>query len=169
MSEPQGKTELDTLQIYGISFDFPVTQKLEFDPRFTREEGSVAVKSPMKSVVFISWGELRKIVKRLPTPAEHSKYSMERAAKNARGRLNQAEQREVEINGHPAAYSRAGIEVSRGILGPRRPNQEIQSVHLHCDKTSRYFVIYTSSDWGNPDAQGRDDVFRVVTGTFKCH
>jgi len=169
MSEPQQKTERDTLRIYGISFDFPVTQKLEFDPRFTREEGSVAVKSPTKSVVFVTWGELRKIAKRLPTPAEHSKYSMERAAKASRGRLNPLEHGDVKMNGHSAAYSRAEIEVPRGMFGPRRPNQEIESVHLHCERTSRYFVIYTSSYRGAAGAPEREDVFRIVTETFRCH
>ena len=169
MAEPRQTTERDTLRIYGMSFDFPASQKLEFDPKFTREEGSVAVKSPTKSVVFVTWGELQRVVKKLPTPKEHSKYSMERAAKNSRGRLNQVEQREVRINGHAAAYSRVEVEVPRGMLGPQRPKQEIVSVHLHCDRTSRYFVIYTSSDWGGPGAKGRDDVFRVVTETFKCH
>jgi len=169
MAEPPQKTELDTLRIYGISFDFPVTQKLEFDPKFTRDEGSVAVKSPTKSVVFVTWGDLRKIVKRLPTPEKHSKYSMERAAISARGKLNQTEQGDLEINGHSAAYSRAEVEVPRGMLGPRRPNQEIESVHIHCDRSSRYFVIYTSSDWGGSGAPARDDAFRVITQTFKCH
>lgn len=169
MSEPQQETKLDTLRIYGISFDFPATQKLEFDPKFTREEGSVAVKSPTKSVVFVTWGDLRRIVKRLPSPAEHSKYSMERAAKSARGKLNKAELRDAEINGHSVAYSRAEVEMPKVILGPHRPDQQIESMHLHCDRTSRYFVIYTSSDWGGPSAQDREDVFRVVTRTFKCH
>ena len=169
MAETQGEAQRDTLRIYGMSFDFPMSQKLEFDPKFSREEGSVAVKSPKKSVVFVTWGELQRIAKKLPTPREHSKYSMERAARSARGKLNHVEQRDGQINGHPAAYSRAEVAIPRGLLGPQRPNQEIVSVHFHCDKTSRYFVIYTSSDWGGPGAEGRDDVFRVVTESFRCH
>ena len=147
MAEPQQTAERDTLRIYGMSFDFPASQKLEFDPKFTREEGSVAVKSPTKSVVFVTWGDLRKVVKKLPTPRDHSRYSMERAARSARGKLNQVEQRDMRINGHSAAFSRAEIAIPRGMMGPQRPNQEIESVHFHCNITSRYFVIYTSSDW----------------------
>ena len=125
--------------------------------------------SPSKCVVFVSWGVLRRVLNKVPTPREHSRYSMERAAKNSRGRLSQVEQKDVQINGHAAAYSRAEGEVPRGMLGPQRPKQEIVSVHFHCDRTSRYFVIYTSSDWGGPGVQGRDEVFRVVTETFRCH
>jgi len=169
MAEPQQEAGRDTLRIYGMSFDFPLSQKLEFDPKLTREGGSVAVKSPAKSVVFVTWGDLRRVVKKLPTPREHSRYSMERAAKSARGRLNQVEQRDVQINGHPAAYSRAVVEVPKVLLGPRRPNQVIESVHFHCDRSSRYFVIYTSSDWGGSDATGGEGAFPIVTETFKCH
>jgi hypothetical protein len=169
MTEPMQTEERDTLRIYGMSFDFPVSQKLEFDPKFTREGGSVAVKSPTKSVIFVTWGELQKIVKKLPTPREHSKYSMERAAKSARGKLNRVEEKDVRINGHPAAYARAEIEVPRGMIGPQRPKQEIISVHFHCDRSARYFVIYTSTDWGGRDAEGRDEVFRIMLETFRCH
>ena len=169
MAEPQQTVEYDTLRIYGMSFDYPATQKLEFDPKFTRQEGSVAVKSPTKSVVFVTWGELGKVARKLPTPREHSKYSMERAATNARGKLNLIEQREVQLNGHVAAYSRVEVEAPKGMLGPQRPNQEIESVHVHCERTSRYFVIYTSSDWGGRKAPEREEVFRVVTETFRCH
>jgi len=169
MAEPQREAGRDTLRIYGMSFDFPVSQKLEFDPKFTREEGSVAVKSPTKSIVFVTWGDLSRVAKKLPTPREHSKYSMERAAKNAQGRMNQVEQRDVQINGHSAAYSRAKVETPRGMLGSQGPNQEIESVHIHCDRTSRYFVIYTNSYWGGPRAPEQEDVFTIVTGTFRCH
>ena len=169
MVEPQPAAERDTLCIYGMSFEFPASHKLEFDPKFTRQAGSVAVKSPSKSVVFVTWGELQRIIKKLPTPREYSSYSMERAAKSSRGRLSQIEQKDAEINGHAATYGRAEVEVPRGMIGPRRPKQEIVSVHFYCDRTSRYFVIYTSSDWGGPRAQGRDDVFRFVTETFRCH
>jgi len=167
MSE-QNKAEFDTLRIYGMSFDFPATQKLEFDPKFGREAGSVAVKSPSKSVVFVTWGELQKVIKRLPTPREHSRYSMERAAKSARGTLKPIEQRDVEVNGHSAAYSRAVVEMPGGMLAPRRRNQEIRAVHLHCDRTARYFVIYTSSDVGT-SGEPKDDTFNLVTSSFKCH
>jgi len=169
MAEPQREAERDTLRIYGMSFDFPMSQKLEFDPKFTREQGSVAVKSPTKSVVFVTWGELQRITKKLPTSREHSRYSMERAAKSARGKLNHVEEGEMQINGHPAAYSRAEVAMPRGLLGPQRPNQVITAVHFHCDNTSRYFVIYTSTDWGGAGAEGREDVFRAVTKSFRCH
>jgi hypothetical protein len=161
--------EVDTLRIYGFSFDFPASHKLEFDPKFTREEGSLAIKSPSKRVVFVSWGELRKIITKLPTSTEHSKFSVERAARSVRGKLNLLEQRELKVSGHSAAYSRVQVEGTGGIMGTRKRTQEIESLHLHCDRTSRYFVIYASTEQGGLKEPERSDTLRIVANSFKCH
>jgi hypothetical protein len=159
----------DTLRIYGFSFDFPVTNKLEFDPKFTREEGSVAIKSPSKLVVFVSWGDLRKVVNKLPTPEEHSKFSMERAARVARGRLTILEQRETTTNGHLGAYNHFKVETSGMPLGGRGQSQEMESLHLHCRNSSRYYIIYVSLAPDRTKDSGRDDALWTVINTFKCH
>ena len=165
---PQGG-EVDTLLVYGLSFDFPANHKLEFDPKFTREEGNLALKSPSRHVVFVSWGDLRRVINKLPTSMDHSRFSMERAARSARGKLNILEQREVKVNGHSATYSRAEVEGSGGIMGSGRRTQEIESLHLHCERTSRYFVIYTSFERSEPREWKQDDTLRIVTNSFKCH
>lgn len=169
MDVSQQTGEVDTLRIYGFSFDFPASHRLEFDPKFTREEGSLAIKSPSKRVVFVSWGDLRKIVNKLPTSTEHSKFSRERAARRTRGKMNLLEQREAKVNGHWAAYSRIEIEGPGGIMGTRRRTEEIESLHLHCDRTSHYFVIYTSSVPAGPKEPEQSDTLWIVANSFKCH
>jgi hypothetical protein len=159
----------DALRIYGLSFDFPLSHRLEFDPKFTREEGNLAIKSPSNSVVFVSWGDLRKIVKKLPNAEEHSKYSVERVVKTTQGKLTIVEQKEMTINGHRATYKHVRVEASRGPLMVRRGNQEIKSYHLHCDRTSRYFVIYTNLQPDRPSGPEQDDTLKIVAATFKCH
>jgi len=54
------------------------------------------------------------------------------------------------------------------MLAPRMRNEEIESVHLHCDKTARYIVIYTSSEVGT-SGEPKDGVLHVVTSSLKCH
>jgi hypothetical protein len=159
----------DALRIYGLSFDFPLSHRLEFDPKFTREEGSVAIKSPSNAVVFVSWGDLRKIVKKLPNPEEHSKFSVERVVKHTQGRLTIVEQKEIMINGHRAAYKHVRVEAPKGPIIVRRRDQEIESLHLHCDRTSRYFVIYTNVQPDRLGGVGQDDTLKIVAATFKCH
>jgi hypothetical protein len=169
-SPQSGRTiETDTLRIYGFSFDFPVANKLEFDPKFTREEGSLAIKSPSKLVVFVSWGDLRKVVNKLPTPKEHAKFSMERAARAARGRLTILEQKETMTNGHLGAYNHFKVETSGSPLGGRGRSQEMESLHLHCENSSRYYVIYISLAPDRTRDPGRDDALWTVINTFKCH
>jgi len=160
---------MDALRIYGLSFDFPSSNKLEFDPKFTREEGNLAVKSPSKSVVFVSWGDLRKIVKKLPNAEEHSKFSVERVVKTTQGSLTIIEQKEMTINGHRAAYKHVRVEAPKGPLIMRRRDQEIESLHLHCDRTSRYFVIYANLQPDRPSGEGQDDTLKIIATTFKCH
>ena len=167
---PQSKGTIvtDTLRIYGFSFDFPITNRLEFDPKFSREEGSLAIKSPSKMVVFLSWGDLRKIIKKLPTPKEHSRFSMERAVRASRGPLTIIEEKETIVNGHPGAYNHFKVEAPGILPGGRRRNQEMESLHLHCENSSRYYVIYTSLAPGTKDPD-RDGTLWTVIGTFRCH
>jgi hypothetical protein len=167
--QPSENLGVDTLCVYGFAFDFPVNYGIEFDPKFKREEGSLALKSPSKSVIFVSWGDLRKVVKKLPTPVEHSQFSMERAAKSAQGRLTNIGQKEMKVNGHTAVFSHARVDVPRGFIPGRNRNQEIESLHLHCENASRYYVIYTSFDAERPKDSAHEDALMVVVGTFKCH
>ena len=159
--------EKDTLTIYGFSFDFPKDRKLEFNPKFKRTDGDVAVKAPDKAVVFVSWGELERIVKKAPTIEDHAKFSLDRVKKSVQGKLNQVEHKRIDVNGHPAEYNHVKILVPRrGLLG-RGSEQEVTSVHIHCPKTGRYFVIYATSTGGNAGEQ--KTALESITETLRCH
>jgi hypothetical protein len=158
---------LDTLTLYGFSFQFPASSSLEFNPKFKREAGDVAVKSPEKAVVFVSWGDLKKLQKRATTLEAHAKFSMEKVRKSVQGKMKQVESMEVDVNGHEALYNHVRIQVPRrGFLGKGR-EEEVTSVHLHCAESGRYFVIYATSDATNAVAQG--STFRSITDSLRCH
>ena len=168
-SRPSGSQETEVLCIYGFAFEFPALSTIEFDPKFKREKGDLAIKAPSKSVVFLSWGDLGRVVKRLPTPMEHSKYSVERVAKSVQGKATSMEQKEVSINGHRAVYSRSRVDSHGPLLGGGRRSQEIESLHVHCDRAMRYYVIYTSFDPTKPKDPWQEDAMKVIAGSFKCH
>jgi hypothetical protein len=162
-----GAAAMDTLTVYGFSFQFPRASSLEFNPKFKREGGDVAVKSPEKAVVFVSWGDLAKLEKRAPTLEAHAKFSMDKVKKSVQGKMIQLELREVDVNGHTALLNHVKIEVPRrGLFGKGR-EQEVTSVHLHCKESGRYFVIYATSNAENSDRQGRtiDDII----ASLRCH
>jgi hypothetical protein len=159
--------EMDTLKIYGFSFDFPKDRKLEFNPKFKRTDGDVAVKAPDKAVVFVSWGELERVVKKAPTIEDHAKFSLDRVKKSVQGKLNSVDHKEIDVNGHTAVYNRVKIQVpKRGLIG--KPNeQEVTSVHIHCDKTGRFYVIYATSTPLNIDDQTK--TLQEIVDTLRCH
>lgn len=168
LPQPRETVEMDTLCIYGLAFNFPVTYELEFNPKFKREDGDLAIKSPTKSAIFVSWGDLRKVVKKLPNPAEHSRFSVERVVKGVQGKLIDVEQKEMRVNGHAAVFTHARVEMPGGLIGGKRI-LETESLHLHCENASRYYVIHTSFNPSRPKDSGNDDALKLVIDTFKCH
>jgi hypothetical protein len=159
--------ELDTLKIYGFSFEFPKDRKLEFNPKFKRTDGDVAVKAPDKAVVFVSWGELEKVIKKAPTIEDHAKFSLDRVKKSVQGKMNAVEHKEIEVDGHKAIYNHVKIQVPRrGIMG-RAQEQEVTSVHIHCEKTGRYYVIYATSNAQNAAEQTK--TLQGILETLRCH
>jgi hypothetical protein len=159
--------EMDTLRIYGFSFKFPKTAKLEFNPKFTRADGDVAVKSPGKANVFVSWGDLEKVMKKAPTIEDHANFSLERVKKSVQGKMTQVDSREVTVCGHNALFNHVRIEVpKRGLFG-KGPLQDVRSVHLHCDDTRRFFVIYSTSTEQNEKVQSK--TMQEIVDSLQCH
>lgn len=166
---PVGDTpvEMDSLTIYGFSFEYPKSRKLEFNPKFKRTDGDVAVKSPEKAVVFVSWGQLEKIAKKAPTIEDHAKFSLERVKKSVQGKMTSVDRKEMEVNGHPALYNNVRIQVpKRGLFG-RAQEQEVTSVHVHCPESQRYYVIYTTSNDLNVAEQQK--TLQGIIDTLRCH
>jgi hypothetical protein len=159
--------EKDVLRIYGFSFQFPKTSKLEFNPKFTRSEGDVAVKAPEKANVFVSWGDLEKVVKKAPTIQDHAKFSLDRVRKSVQGKMTQVESRDITVCGHNAVFNHVRIEVPRRGLFGKGPLQDVRSVHLHCDPTRRFFVIYSTATEANEQTQSR--TMQEIVDSLQCH
>ena len=157
------------MKIYGFTLDFPITDRIEFNPRFKRESGDLAVKSPTRDAVYLSWGELGKIVKKLPTPTEHATFSLERITNNVRGKLNKIEEKTVQTNGHMASYNHLKVEASKGVFGGGQQEQEVESLHVHCENTARYFVVYAMYSSNSSDRATRQETFRTIMQSLKCH
>jgi ribulose-5-phosphate 4-epimerase/fuculose-1-phosphate aldolase len=66
-------------------------------------------------------------------------------------------------------YGRSRVESHGPLLGGGKRNQEIVSLHIHCDKAMRYYVIYTSFDPARPKDPWQEDAMKVIADTFKCH
>lgn len=160
--------ESEKLMIYGFSLDYPINCKLEFNPKFERGEGDVAIKWPTNEHIFVSWGPLEKIKNKVGNAEAHANFSLEKIKKNQRAKVTRLEHLLREVNGHHSSYDHIKLEIpSTGLFGGKPQFQEIRSFHLHCDRTSRYFVIYEST---SPErAKERQDAIESVVTSFACH
>jgi hypothetical protein len=159
---------METLMLYGFSFEYPSSAKIEFNPKFSREAGDVAIKFPGAYNTFVSWGNLEKLRKKLPTVGEHANYSLQAARKTLQGNLTVVEKTMVTVNGHDSEYNHVRVDsVRRGLLGSRGQVLDMHSLHVHCPETSRYFVIYGSS---SPDqAESQERTVGTLVRSFRCH
>ena len=128
----------------------PSTSKLEFNPKFKREDGDVAVKSPDKANVFVSWGDLDKVIKKAPTIQDHAKFSLDRVKKSVQGKMTTLESKDIKVGGHDAVFNHVKIEVPRrGLFGkgqlqdvkvgppPLRRDQEVLRHLRHIDRAEQ--------------------------------
>ncbi len=161
-----GKDE--TLMIYGFSFNYPAGAKIEFNPKFKREGGDVAVKLPGQYNTFVSWGILEKLPEKISSINEHAKYSIENVRKSVQGKVTNIDSKQVDVNGHKAEYNHVRVDVpGRGFLARKGQVQEIHSLHIHCSDSSRYFVIYGSTTPEKAASQG--GTVAILLSSFRCH
>jgi hypothetical protein len=159
---------VDKVSIYGLSFDFPFGAKLEFNPKLTREDGGVAVKPSRDSVVFVTWGPLDKIPKRADEAEDHANFNLGRIEDRTRRRLTTLEHKVQRTNGHDSVYNAVLLEPTGGVLGwGKREEETVRSLHIHCETSGRYFVVYCVTNKKKGDQQSL--TLETVINSFRCH
>jgi hypothetical protein len=164
--------EFESFSVYGFHTVYPATWKIEFDPKSDRSKGDVSFKSPEKEVIFLSWGSLEKALKRFSSLEEHVKDSVDRIKKNTRvKKVETVQTREMTVESHRALYSLLKVTFSTPSLVPfgkgKEEVQEVRSMHLHCDASERYYVMFEQIA---PDkSQEHENIFNNMMQAFKCH
>jgi hypothetical protein len=77
------------------------------------------------------------------------------------------ESKDIAVGGHNAVFNHVRIEVPRRGLFGKGQFQEVSSVHLHCDVTKRFFVIYATATAANAEVQRR--TMQEILDTLQCH
>jgi hypothetical protein len=164
----QSQASYERLEAYGFGIDYPSDCVIEFNPKSKRNEGDVALKSPRGYKLFLSWGELER-VKKLDGVEGHADYSFDRVKGSREAKVVDVRKDSFQVNGHRAAYRDASLELfKRGIFfNTSRTPQRVRSLHLHCDVSSRYFVIYGPVGSDKQDEQA--EVMRRMVKSFVCH
>lgn len=162
--------QYELLAMYGFSAKYPDNARLELNPKARREKGDVVFHLVEGFKIFLSWGSLQEARKRYATAAAQASASIERSVKSTRAKLDGTpETKSLKIQGHDAAYTHARMFVERGgfPFGTRRVTQDSHSMHLQCDDSGRYYVVYA---FARPETSERvGKIFEPIMLSLRCH
>jgi hypothetical protein len=160
----------ELLAMYGFSAKYPDNARLELNPKTRREKGDIVFHLEGGFKVFLSWGSLQEARKRYATAAAQASASIERSVKSTHAKLEGTpETKNLKIQGHDATYTHARMFMDRGgfPFGSGRVTQDSHSLHLQCDESGRYYVMYT---FARPEASEQlGKIFEPLMLSLKCH
>jgi len=163
--------EFEKFSVYNFSIEYPPVCRVEFNPKSRREAGDIVFHFPDREKVFLSWGNLDKAEKKFESAEKQAEHSLQVVKKSGNvKKMEKLQSDMMTLNSHQAAYNRVRLdEQPAGLfMGKRTVPHDAFSIHLHCDKSSRYFVIYTMLSPRAPEDFG-DAIFKVMVNSFKCH
>lgn len=162
--------QYEALAMYGFSVNYPNNARLELNPKTRREKGDVVFHLEEGFKVFLSWGSLEEARRRYSTAAAQATASIERSVKSTRAKLEGTpEIKSEKIQGHDAVYTHARMVVERGgfPFGTRRVAQDSHSMHLQCDDSGRFYVVYAFARPETSEQLGK--FFEPIMSSLKCH
>jgi hypothetical protein len=161
--------EFEKFCAYGFSIEYPTVCYIEFRPKSKREAGDVIFHYSPNVKIYLTWGDLEKARKIFPTVEEQAEHSVDVMVKSRRVRnVERVKEDLLTICMHRAVFNHIRLdEVPRGyIFGQENIKHEAYSVHLHCENTSRFFVIYSLLA-GPP--KNFPSIMMSMINSFKCH
>jgi hypothetical protein len=139
--------QYDRLSVYGFGVDYPQDWRVELKPESDRNRGNLVFHSPTRDNMLVSWEILERVQKRYSSLAEQVDGVLENIRKS-RGvkSVEVMEREELEINGHTGVFTHLKVTIIQGFFPKKRVIlQELWSLHVHCEQTSRFFALYGSS------------------------
>jgi len=158
----------ELFSMYGFSIDYPDTWEVELNPKSERTGGDVVFKT-LRHRVFLSWGLLDSAEKKYGSLDKHVDASIQKVRKGGDVRkLETLERTSASMNGHKAIFSHYRVTLGVSFYAMRTAYREVSSVHLHCEKTGKFFVLYESI-MGSDTVTGLETIFGHMKDTFRCH
>jgi len=153
-----------------FSMDYPKVCRIEFHPKSMKQKGDVVFHFPDREKMFVSWGKLDIAQNKFATVEEQAENSLKAVSKGAQPKtMERVKQDSMKINSHKAVYNHVRMEETpRGFFPSKQKMlRDVLSIHLHCEPTSRYFVIYANPTRNAPE--DFEDLFLDMAHTFECH
>jgi hypothetical protein len=156
--------------MYGFAVDYPDQSRVNFNSKSRREAGDVVFQLPGDLRIFLSWGALDKVSPRFGSAGEHANYSIEamKKGKNVRN-FEKVSSDTVTIRSHNGSVNKVRFDEKtlKFPVGSRDLPREAYSLHVHCDKSNRYFVLYAMAPANSEVSVGR--ILESMRESFKCH
>ncbi|MFI5449957.1 MAG: hypothetical protein ACHQ03_09385 [Candidatus Bathyarchaeia archaeon] len=167
------KTEhFEKLSVFNFSTVYPSVCRLEFNPKSKHDSGDIAFHFPDKSKVFLTWGALEKARKKFETLEEYAENSI-KVVKKAAKTFERVPPYSLNLNSHNAIYNQTSLsEKSPGLFGAGRQSIKhgTYSIHLYCEESSRFFVIYAVfSSTDESTDESFKEIFMKMANSFQCH
>jgi hypothetical protein len=146
---------------------YPDTWEVELNPKSDRSAGDVVFKTTRQRI-FLTWGSLGRIRERYGSLEKHAEAGLEKVKKGSDvKKMEVILHKEDSVNGHKAIFNRFRVTLGVSFFAMRTAYRELSSVHLHCEETGKFFVIYES-------VMGQDsvtdmEVFEHMKDSFACH
>ena len=161
--------DFEKLTIYKFSIDYPSVCRAEFNQKNKHDSGDLVFHFPDKEKVFITWGELEKARKKFRTLSDYAENSIKEVKKGATV-FERKEQSTMSLNSHEALYNQTSVSQPRlGLIGlGRKPvKRGTYSVHLYCEPSARFFVIYAL--FSDSTDESFRETFMRMANSFTCH
>jgi copper chaperone CopZ len=159
----------ESFSIYGFKIEYPVDWTVELNPKSSRTRGDVVFHSPTKDKFFVSWYSLELVRKKYASLTKHANEIIKKIKKTSGVKsVEVIRQKEVEINKHRTIFMHLRVTSSSTFFRKREIFQENRALHMYCEQTARYFVLYESTR-PNERWTEQEDIFNHMQKSFKCH
>lgn len=157
----------ERFEVYSFGANYTLDCVIEFNPKSNHEQGDVVFKYQRGFKVFLSWGPLKKVEK-LGGVEGQADFSIKRIKGAREAQVTDSRRERLRVMGHPATYNELKVNVWRRGLLNRSVNVEVvRSLHVHCDISSRYFILYGPAPLEKSEDQGA--TFDLMTKSLACH
>ncbi len=161
-------TDFERFEVYGIGVYYPKGWSVDVK-KLKRDNGEVIFKSAEGPYLTVIWGPLNKVLKKHSNLDNYVEYMIQGLTKSRRIRKFEVLSREVaEINGHRAFITHMRMLVRYGgLLIKTFLGQDVWTMHLFCDDTRRFVVVYDIGGMGFE--QENEKRFKKALENFTCH
>ncbi len=160
---------LERFALYGLEIEIRDNFRIEVNPKSNRNKGDVAFHSPRGNRFFVSWGNLDEATKRFKTLEQHRDSNIRRIKKGQDVReVKVGDSYDAHVLGHRALFTRVTAEVKQGMFGRATYTREMWSMHLYCQESGRYYVVYCLlRDPSEYEDYGQ--IFGAMAKSLICH